>query len=136
MTKASDSIGMNIVRRRARRAGSVTCLLIGAALFIGCGASRGGKDDEAFLRAGLPPTAQVVQEGTGRLMYTPDENGRVYLYDATSDRLIGRFRVRRGQRLAFDPATGRATIAGDEVRIGETTKDATYQIYFVREAVE
>jgi len=111
--------------------------VIGAAFLLGCESSgqRSG-DGSGILRAGLPPSAQVVTEGSGQLTYTPEEPGQIYLYDAKTDRVIGRFQMRRGQRLAMDGASGRATIDGNEVRVAETKKEGTYQIYFLRDPVE
>jgi len=124
------------MRSLSRLAVSVTVLVVGAALMVGC--QSGGRSDEGsgILRAGLPPAATVVAEGSTQLTYTPEEPGQVYLYDATQDRVIGRFHLRRGQRFAMDGVAGRATIDGNEVRIGETKKNGNYQVYFLAGAVQ
>lgn len=118
---------------------SILFLLAASALMVGCEASVGtahSKNATGILRAGLPPSAKMVSEGTSQLTYTPEESGTVYLYDVTQDRKIGQFIVRRGQRLAMDGINGRATLDGNELRIGETKKNDSYQIYFQPDAAQ
>lgn len=124
--------------RLAKRLSSITLALIfGATLVVGCQSSgqRSG-DGSGILRAGLPPAATVVAEGSTQLTYTPEEPGRVYLYDMNLDRVMGNFHLRRGQRFALDGVAGRATIDGNEVRIGETRKNGSYQVYFLPGSAE
>lgn len=120
----------------SRLAGSVTLFFMGTALIAGCASGGRSGDGTGILRAGLPPAATVVAEGSTQLTYTPEEPGQVYLYDMGQDRVIGRFYMRRGQRFAMDGIAGRATLDGNEVRIGETEKNGNYQIYFVPGAVQ
>jgi len=118
---------------------SILSLVAATALLVGCEASVGtakSKGGTGILRAGLPPSAKMVSEGTSQLTYTPEETGTVYLYDVTQDRKIGQFIVRRGQRLAMDGINGRATLDGNELRIGETKKNDSYQIYFQPDATQ
>ncbi len=112
-------------------------VVLSAAMVFGCESS-GGRDGGSggILRAGLPPSAKVVTEGQGQLTYTPEENGRIFVYDVNNDSVIGRFQMRRGQRLAMDGVSGRSTIDGNEVRVGKTKKDGSYQIYFLPDPVE
>ncbi len=124
------------MRSLMRLTGWVTVLGLGAALLAGCQSGNRSGDGTGILRAGLPPASTVVAEGSTQLTYTPEEPGQVYLYDATQDRVIGRFYLRRGQRFAMDGMSGRATIDGNEVRIGETKKNDTYQVYFLAGAVQ
>ena len=115
----------------ARLAGSFTIMFLGAALMAGCASGGRGGEGGGILRAGLPPAATVVAEGSTQLTYTPEEPGQVYLYDMGQDRVIGRFYMRRGQRFAMDGMAGRATLDGNEVRIAETKRNGNYQIYFL-----
>src|SRR3954465_8339896 len=48
------------------------------------GESKGG-----VLRAGLPPRAMIATQGSGTLEYTPTRPGRLFLYDATKDKIVG-----------------------------------------------
>ena len=106
------------------------CLMVAA----GCQSSGGGGGDTGILQAGVPPKAQQVQEGSGQLVYAPEQTGRLYLYDATGDQVVERYQVRQGQRFAVDAALGRATLAGNEVSVGKLKKGATYRLYFLPDA--
>ncbi|MDQ3439886.1 MAG: hypothetical protein M3478_06000 [Planctomycetota bacterium] len=125
------------MRLDVRLIGMTLACVLGSALSIGCQSS-GQRDGEGtgILRAGLPPGATVVAEGSTQLTYTPEEPGQVYLYNMTQDRVLGRFHLRRGQRFAMDGVSGRATIDGNEVRIAETKKNGSYQVYFLPAPIE
>jgi hypothetical protein len=120
------------MRSLARLVGGLSVGVLSVALLAGCSASGGAKSKNGtgILRAGMPPSAKMVSEGTSQLTYTPEEHGTVFLYDVTQDRKIGQFTIRRGQRLAMDGINGRATLDGNELRIGETKKNDSYQIFF------
>lgn len=111
--------------------GSASLFVLGSTLMVGCASGGNSGGGAGILRAGLPPSAKVVAEGATQLTYTPEEPGQVYLYNVDQDRVIGRFYMRRGQRFAMDGISGRATLDGNEVRIGETKKNGNYQVYFV-----
>ena len=127
------------MRSFARLVSGLSVGILSVALLAGCEASVGtakSKNGTGILKAGMPPSAKMVSEGTSQLTYTPEEHGTVYLYDVTQDRKIGQFTVRRGQRLAMDGINGRATLDGNELRIGETKKNSSYQIYFQPDAAQ
>ena len=127
------------MRSVARRVIGLTVCVLSVAFFAGCEASVGtakSKEGTGILLSGLPPTAKMVSEGTSQLTYTPEEHGTVFLYDVTQDRNIGQFTVRRGQRFAMDGLNGRATLDGNELRIGETKKNNSYRIYFLPDAAQ
>jgi hypothetical protein len=113
-------------------------ILVGMTLAPGCGSSGNGGDTgrgtghgTGVLRTGIPPRAEKVQEGTGRLVYTPSQPGRLYLYDANNEAIVEAFQVRTGQRFAVDSAAGRATLEGNEVAVGKLHKGDKYQLFFV-----
>ena len=83
------------------------------------------------LRTGIPPRAEKVQEGRGQLVFTPEQPGRLYLYDANREAIVEAFQVRQGQRFAVDAEAGRATLEGNEVSVGKLSKGSTYQIFFL-----
>lgn len=84
-----------------------------------------------MLRSGLPPQAVRVQEGTDQLVYVPEQSGRVYLYNQSTDQVIERLQVRGNQRFAVDSKAGRATLDGNEVSVGKLRGGDTYRIYFL-----
>ena len=124
------------MRFDARLIGTAVACVLGLAFATGCQSSGRSSGEGGILRAGIPPAATVVAEGSTQLTYTPEEPGQVYLYNMTEDRVIGRFYMRRGQRFAMDGVAGRATIDGNEVRIAETKKNGSYQVFFIQAPVE
>lgn len=124
------------MRRYVRITGMTLALILGTALLAGCQSSGRAGEGTGILRAGIPPAATQVAEGPSQLTYTPEESGQIYLYNVNNDRVIGRFFLRRGQYFAMDGIAGRATIDGNEVRIGETPKNSTYQIFFLPSPIE
>jgi len=117
--------------------GMTLACVLGLAVVTGCQSSgKSNGDGTGILRAGIPPAATVVAEGSTQLTYTPEEPGQIFLYNVTEDRVIGRFYMRRGQRFAMDGISGRATIDGNEVRIAETKKNGSYQVFFIQAPVE
>jgi hypothetical protein len=125
------------MRSLARLVGGLSVGVLSVALLAGCSASGGtakSKNGTGILKAGLPPAAKMVSEGTSQLTYTPEEHGTVFLYDVTQDLKLGQYTVRRGQRFAMDGINGRATLDGNEVRSSQTKKNDSYQIYFLPSA--
>lgn len=106
------------------------CAIFVFGVVITAGCSPGGRGSgNGFLRAGLPPDAVEVTAGANEIVFSPAEPGRVFIYDVARDRVAGRYHMRRGQRLAVDVRSGRATIDGNEVRVGDLS-GGTYRVYF------
>jgi hypothetical protein len=125
------------MRLDARLIGTALACVLGLAVATGCQSSgQSSGEGTGILRAGIAPAATVVAEGSTQLTYTPEEPGQVSIYSVTEDRVIGRYYMRRGQRFAMDGTSGRATIDGNEVRIAETKKNGSYQVFFVPAPVE
>src|SRR5688572_27134136 len=109
----------------------LNCLII-TSCFIGvagCASNR----DPVSLRSGIPPKAQQVGGGTDEVDYTATERGRMYLYDASENKLVGTYEVRPGQRFAVDGKAGRATLDGNEITITDMKKGSRYEVYAVPE---
>lgn len=102
--------------------------LIGA-WAAGCESS--GNGGSGVLRAGIPPKAEMIREGSDQIVYTPDRAGRIYLYDVTRDQMVDRYQVRANQRFAVDARAGRATLEGNEVSVGKLRGGDQYAIYFL-----
>src|SRR5688500_11948512 len=73
---------------------------VSLACFLGAACNSNDKDSTTVLRAGVPPKAAIVSEGNTQLTYTVEDRGRLYLYNASDDRVIGDYNVRPGQRFA------------------------------------
>jgi hypothetical protein len=115
------------------RVAAAFTILISLPLAPGCKSSGTG-GGTGVLRTGIPPRAEKVQEGGGQLVYTAEEPGRLYLYDANNEAIVEAFQVRRGQRFAVDAAVGRATLEGNEVSVGKLHKGSKYQLFFLPSA--
>jgi hypothetical protein len=113
----------------SKRIAAAAMILLSFVVVAGCQSSDSG--GTGVLRTGIPPKAEKVQEGAGQLVYTPQQSGRLYLYNANDEKIIEAFQVRKGQRFAVDAAAGRATLEGNEVSVGKLSKGDRYQIYFL-----
>lgn len=107
--------------------GPAAVLIAAMLLTNGCTGDGGG----GILEAGLPPQAIAVEEGQDQLVYVANQPGRLYLYDATDDDVVGVFNVRPGQRFAVDVRANRATLAGNEVSVAKLRSRHTYRIYLM-----
>lgn len=114
---------------------AVMPVLLGSLISAGCQSGRsggGGADDSTgTLRAGLPLKARLVVDAGSELDYTAANPGRVFLYDATRDRTVGRYHLNQGQRFIVDARAGRATVDGNEVLTGEVKAGNTHKLYFM-----
>jgi hypothetical protein len=80
----------------------------------------------------VPDTAKTVDEARGRdLSFKADDDGRAYLYDASNDKLIQTYTVRRGQRLTVSPANDAVSLDGKPVRTSQNLdRRTTYRLLF------
>jgi hypothetical protein len=101
-----------------------------ASCFVGAGCASSNRDSVS-LRSGIPPKAEHVGGGTPNVVHTVAERGRLYLYDASENRLIGTYEVRPGQRFVVDGKNGRATLDGNEVLIDDMKKGSRHEIYLL-----
>src|SRR5829696_5296129 len=51
----------------------------------------------------VPATAQLMREGDEPIVFRAPENGTVYVYNSSDDRLVYTGAVRRGQTVQVDP---------------------------------
>ena len=98
-------------------------LLLGTLVGAGC-------QSNGVLRAGIPPKAAEVEDGKQTVAYTATNDARVYVYDASDDKVVARYQIKTGQRLAVDAQAGRATLAGNEVVINGLNGFHNYKLYF------
>jgi hypothetical protein len=99
---------------------------LGVAVLAGCESTGAG----GALRAGIPPQATLVREGEAQMSFSPQQAGRLYIYDASTDKTVDSFHLNAGQNFVADSGAARATIDGNEVDIGKMKKGHQYQIYF------
>ena len=104
-------------------------VLAGSMTSVGCTGS--GKPSSTNLRAGIPPQAELVTSSQGGVAFKAPEAGRMYAYDATRNRSVGRFHLRKDQQFVLDARSGRATIDGNEVKLTNDVRSGSlYQVYF------
>ena len=94
---------------------------------IGCTVS---KEDKKLTTLGVPEGSVQVADGTTRQSYTADHSVHVYVYDATSDRLVYQDRVRNGDRLTVDPNNNRLELNGQRAVNRDLATGHRYRIYF------
>jgi hypothetical protein len=78
----------------------------------------------------IPRRADIVRDGTGKLKWTADMDGTVYVYDQTRDAIRYTGPVRRGQEIIVQPNDNQIQVDGRTVYDEDLKSDATHQIYF------
>lgn len=84
-------------------------------------------------RRSIPQTARKVREGGRgeRLTYRADRDGRLFAYDADSDRVVYTGSIRRDEEFVLDPAADRADISGKSVNTtARLSASDKYNLYF------
>jgi hypothetical protein len=81
----------------------------------------------------IPRWSDLVREGTGKLKWTADLDGRFYVYDAGADRIDYEGPVRRGQEIVVQPDDDKVYVAERVVYNENLRRDARHQLYFARE---
>ncbi len=81
----------------------------------------------------IPRSSDLVREGTGKLKWTADLDGTVYVYDVGADHIDYVTSVRRGQELVVHPDEDQVYIDGKVVFHENLRRDARHQVYFARE---
>lgn len=79
----------------------------------------------------IPRRADVVREGTGKLKWTADLDGTVYVYDRNRDTIRYTGPARRGQEIIVQPNDNQVLIDGRVVYDQDLTRDSSHQLYFV-----
>jgi len=78
----------------------------------------------------LPRSAEVIREGGGKLKWTADLDGTVYVYDGDDDAIRYTGPIKRGQEVVVSPKDDAVSIGGEIVYRENLRKDAYHQVYF------
>lgn len=78
----------------------------------------------------IPGNATVASSGNDHLSYTASTFGRIWVYDATNDRIDYSGPLRINQAVSVDPKSNSVTIDG-RVVADKLTQGAQHRIYFV-----
>jgi hypothetical protein len=82
-------------------------------------------------RSSIPSDAKDVTSGSGKIAYTADDSGNVYVLDADGNKKVFEGHVRKGDQIVVDPSQDRIVVAGDNADHNVALKsDHRYRIYF------
>jgi hypothetical protein len=111
--------------KRARLAPSVIAFtLFGSVCAIGCAPTQHGAD-------AIPAEAQTLSSGQdGLVTATPSVAGTIYVYDATSNRVLYVGAVNNGDKVVVDPGASVVTINAVTVTEAHLFSDHEYMINF------
>lgn len=91
-----------------------------------------GQYDPRYDRdSGVPRTARTAKRGTGRLSYTTEDVGTVYLVDITSQQLVFQLPLKRGRKFTADPARDQLYLNDQPFQGIDLRRDNEHAIYFV-----
>jgi len=81
---------------------------------------------------GVPSGARLVREANGRdVQYKTPHDGKLYVYDVDSKRVVWSGYMRDGERFTFDAQNGRARIGDQDIMNRDLNPDHQYRLYFV-----
>ena len=82
---------------------------------------------------GIPDGARLVREvdTDAGVSYKTPHDGKLYVYDVDSRRVVWSGFMRDGERFSMDSRDGRATIDGQSVLNRDLNRDHNYRLYFV-----
>jgi hypothetical protein len=119
------SIEQERTMKRAKFATPViTFTLFGAVCMTGCAPAQHGAD-------AIPASAQTLTSGqNGLVTATPTAAGTIYVYDATSNRVLYVGAVNSGDKVVVDPGASVITINAVTVTEAHLFNDHQYMIKF------
>lgn len=85
-------------------------------------------DNDDRIPAGAQPVGRV--QG-GNIVYEPREDGRLYLFDSTDNKVIWSARVDDGDDFTFSPARGAATLDDRPVNLPRLGAGHGFTLYFL-----
>ena len=127
------------MRRLFQFNGLVLMMVLASSIAVGCDSSKGDNDhhrdrdrnrDWSNGATGVPRSATVEADGTGRLSCEVRSDGTVYLYDMQDRRVVDSQRVEKGQRYVADLDKDVATLDGRPVYEHNLERTHRHRIYF------
>ena len=106
-----------------RTLGACGVMMVAVAALDGCAAT--GKSV-------IPAGAEEVEGGRGELRYSAQRDGRIWVYDAETDKMVYTGPVRDGDRVVVDPDKNQIVVGGETVSEQPLIRDHKYRIYFKR----
>jgi hypothetical protein len=102
--------------------------------------SGGGYDGEKYegqydprydRESGVPRTAKTAKRGMGKLSYTTEDVGTVYLVDITARQLVFELQLKKGKKFTADPKRDQLYVNDEPYRGIDLRRDNEHAIYFV-----
>ena len=115
--------------RIARRAGAFV-LTCGAAAWLGLAVL--GAGCTATGKNAIPNSADRVASGEGPIDYRAQRDGDIWVYDATSKKMVYTGPVRDGDRVRVNTDSNQVLVGGRTVSERSLAGDHKYEIYFRR----
>jgi hypothetical protein len=97
--------------------------VIGTALFLGGGCAHERHDD-------IPLSATEIGEGKESVFFNAPYDGRVYVYDATSDDMLYNGELRRGQMVKVDAKDNKILVDNQTAVERDLVNDHRFKIFF------
>jgi len=84
---------------------------------------------------GIPTGAKLVREidTNGGVSYKAAHDGKLYVYDVDSKRVLWSGNIRDNERFTIDSQNGRATLNGESVSNRDLNPDHQYRLYFIED---
>lgn len=121
------------------RTNPFAALISAVVLTIGTGCSVfDGSDDDSSSRDRTTSVdglrnSDSVREGRGRLTYTANADGTVYVVNTQSEQVVLQQRIRRGQEIEVAPDENRVRIDNETVSKSDLKREDPHRIYLVRD---
>ena len=91
-----------------------------------------GQYDPRYDRdSGVPRTAKTAKRGMGKLSYTTEDVGTVYLVDITARQLVFELQLKKGKKFTADPSRDQIYLNDEAYRGIDLRRDNEHAIYFV-----
>lgn len=118
---------------------ALLCPLLGTDC-VSTGGGNGGYDGDKYegqydprydRDSGVPRTAKTANRGTGRISYTTEDVGTVYLVDITARQLVFQMPLKKGKKFTADPARDQLYINDEAYQGIDLRRQNEHAIYFV-----
>jgi hypothetical protein len=80
----------------------------------------------------IPAGADEVTSGRGVLRHTAQRDGKIWVYDGETDKMVYTGPVRDGDKVVVDADTNQITVGGTTVSEQPLVRGHKYRIYFKR----
>jgi hypothetical protein len=79
----------------------------------------------------VPMNASFILESDSKIAYAVHDDGKLFLWDQTSKKLVSGFYLSKGETFSFDPSTGHTEVNGAKSNFN-VTPGHKYRLYFQR----